>query len=78
MLWVGFEPTITVFERVKTVHVLDGAAIVIGQQNDLTDQITNQKNGHQTIWRTKQSPNNLTTQQINQKSSSKSTNHAIS
>jgi hypothetical protein len=27
---VGFEPTIQVFERVKTVHALDRAATVIG------------------------------------------------
>jgi hypothetical protein len=27
---VGFEPMIPVFERAKTVHVLDCAAIVIG------------------------------------------------
>jgi hypothetical protein len=27
---VGFEPTIPVFVRVKTVHTLDGAAILIG------------------------------------------------
>jgi hypothetical protein len=27
---VGFEPTIPVFEREKTVHALDGAATVIG------------------------------------------------
>jgi hypothetical protein len=27
---VGFEPTITVFERAKTVHALDCAATVIG------------------------------------------------
>jgi hypothetical protein len=27
---VGFEPTILVFERVKTVHTLDRAATVIG------------------------------------------------
>jgi hypothetical protein len=27
---VGFEPTIPVFERVKTVHALDRAATVIG------------------------------------------------
>jgi uncharacterized membrane protein len=26
----GFEPTIPVFERAKTVHALDGAATVIG------------------------------------------------
>jgi hypothetical protein len=27
---VGFEPTIPVFERAKTIHVLDRAATVIG------------------------------------------------
>jgi hypothetical protein len=27
---VGFEPTITVLERAKTVHALDRAAAVIG------------------------------------------------
>jgi hypothetical protein len=32
MPWVGFEPTIPVFERAKTFHALDGAAIVIGKQ----------------------------------------------
>jgi hypothetical protein len=30
MPWVGFEPTTPVFERVKTVHVLDCTATVIG------------------------------------------------
>jgi hypothetical protein len=30
---LGFEPTIPVFERAKTVHALDGAAIVIGLSN---------------------------------------------
>jgi hypothetical protein len=30
LLWVGFEPTITVFVRPKTVHALDRAAILIG------------------------------------------------
>jgi hypothetical protein len=30
MPWVGFEPTIPVFERAKTVHALDRAATVIG------------------------------------------------
>jgi hypothetical protein len=30
MPWVGFEPTIPEFERAKTVHALDRAAIVIG------------------------------------------------
>jgi hypothetical protein len=29
---VGFEPTIPVFERAKTVHALDRAAIVTGGQ----------------------------------------------
>jgi hypothetical protein len=28
--WVGFEPTISVFERAKTVHALDCTATVIG------------------------------------------------
>jgi hypothetical protein len=28
---VGFEPTIPVFERAKTVHTLDGAAAVVGK-----------------------------------------------
>jgi hypothetical protein len=30
MPWVGFEPTILAFERAKTIHALDRAAIVIG------------------------------------------------
>jgi hypothetical protein len=30
MYWVGFEPTIPAFERAKTVHALDRAAIVVG------------------------------------------------
>jgi hypothetical protein len=30
MPWVGFEPTIPVFERAKTFHTLDRAAAVIG------------------------------------------------
>jgi hypothetical protein len=30
---VEFEPTIPVFERAKTVHVLDRAATVIGMQS---------------------------------------------
>jgi hypothetical protein len=30
MIRVGFEPTIPVFERTKTVHALDRAASVIG------------------------------------------------
>jgi hypothetical protein len=28
---VGFEPTISMFQREKTVHALDGAATVIGE-----------------------------------------------
>jgi hypothetical protein len=30
MTWVRFEPTISVFERAKTVHALDCAVTVIG------------------------------------------------
>jgi FAD synthase len=30
---VGFEPTITAFERAKAVHALDSAASVIGMSN---------------------------------------------
>jgi hypothetical protein len=30
MLRVGYEPTVPVFERAKTVHALDRAATVIG------------------------------------------------
>jgi hypothetical protein len=33
MPWVGFEPTIPVFEGAKTVHALDHATIVIGTIN---------------------------------------------
>jgi phosphohistidine swiveling domain-containing protein len=36
MLWVGFDPTTPVFERAKTVHALDRAATVIGEENNLT------------------------------------------
>jgi hypothetical protein len=32
MSWVGFEPTIPVFQRAKTVHALDRAVTVIGYQ----------------------------------------------
>jgi hypothetical protein len=35
MPWVGFEPTIPVFERAKTLHALDRAAIVIGNYSGL-------------------------------------------
>jgi hypothetical protein len=31
MTWVGFEPTIPVLERAKTVHALDRAATLIGK-----------------------------------------------
>jgi hypothetical protein len=37
MPWVGFEPTISAFERAKKVHSLDGAATVIGKVKDLTN-----------------------------------------
>jgi hypothetical protein len=33
MPWVGFEPTITVLERAKTVHAVDRAATVIGRMD---------------------------------------------
>jgi hypothetical protein len=36
MSWVGFEPTISAFERPKTVYVLDRAATVIGFMSCLT------------------------------------------
>jgi hypothetical protein len=39
MLWVGFEPTIKVLERAKTVHALDGAATVISRDNIYQSQI---------------------------------------
>jgi hypothetical protein len=32
MTWVGFEPTIPVFEGAKTVHALDRAATVTGNK----------------------------------------------
>jgi hypothetical protein len=31
MPWVAFEPTVPVFEKVKTVHALDRAATVSGE-----------------------------------------------
>jgi hypothetical protein len=31
---MGFEPTIPAFERVKTVHVFDNAATVIGSKRN--------------------------------------------
>jgi hypothetical protein len=36
----GFEPTIPVFERPKTIRALDLAAIVIGLHNKYTGQIS--------------------------------------
>jgi hypothetical protein len=35
MPWVKFEPTILVFERVKTVHASDRAATAIGVHKDM-------------------------------------------
>jgi hypothetical protein len=32
MKWVGFEPTIPVFEQFKTFHALDHGATVIGPE----------------------------------------------
>jgi hypothetical protein len=32
MPWMGYEPTIPVFERVKTYHALDRAATVIDKK----------------------------------------------
>jgi hypothetical protein len=37
MPWVGFESTIPVVERAKTVHTLDRAATVIGRVKDTVD-----------------------------------------
>jgi hypothetical protein len=37
---VGFEPTIPVFERVKTVHALERAATVIGEEIVTTAEFT--------------------------------------
>jgi hypothetical protein len=37
MPWLGFEPTIPVFERAKTVHALDRAATVIGKYMRVTN-----------------------------------------
>jgi hypothetical protein len=39
MLSGGFEPTTPVFQRAKTVHVLDRAATVIGGVRELPDLI---------------------------------------
>jgi hypothetical protein len=33
---LGFDPTIPVFQRAKTVHALDRAAIVIGSEGTYT------------------------------------------
>jgi hypothetical protein len=41
MSWVGFEPTIPLFERAKTVHALDSAASVIGRQTPYRKKILN-------------------------------------
>jgi hypothetical protein len=37
--WVGFEPTIPVFEREKTVHDLELAAAVIGESQRLSTEM---------------------------------------
>jgi hypothetical protein len=39
MPWVGFEPTIPVFEGPKTVHALDSAAAVIGWSGCINPRI---------------------------------------
>jgi hypothetical protein len=39
MPWLGFEPTISVFERAKIFHALDGAATVIGYIPDNIEKI---------------------------------------
>jgi hypothetical protein len=36
---VGLQPTIPVFERAKTVHALDRAAVVIGPSADNLNEI---------------------------------------
>jgi hypothetical protein len=36
----GFEPTIPVFERVKTIHALDRVATVIGRSGDIAPQFS--------------------------------------
>jgi hypothetical protein len=36
---VGFEPTIPVFERAKTVHALDHAATVIGKGSSIAPKL---------------------------------------
>jgi hypothetical protein len=41
MPWLGFEPTIPVFERAKTVHTVDRAVAVIGSCNNDMIMTTN-------------------------------------
>jgi hypothetical protein len=43
MPWVGLEPTISVFERAKTVHALDRAATVIGRRGISIWKLSRQK-----------------------------------
>jgi hypothetical protein len=38
MTLVGFEPTIPTFDQAKTVHALDRAATVIGNDRMITDK----------------------------------------
>jgi hypothetical protein len=40
MSCVGFEPTVPVFERAKTIRALECVAAVIGTTSDYTLQIT--------------------------------------
>jgi hypothetical protein len=44
MLWVGFAPTIPVFERAKTVHTLYRAANVIGDRTTSKNYFMNGRN----------------------------------
>jgi hypothetical protein len=51
MPWVGFEPTISAFERAKTVHVLDRAATVIGINLDTNTKIGRLLQSEISVWR---------------------------
>jgi hypothetical protein len=42
---VGFEPTIAVFKRARTVHALDRAATVIGDEEVLLTWAVDRENG---------------------------------
>jgi hypothetical protein len=43
---VGFEPTIPVFERVKTINALDSAATVIGDEIIRSSKIVDNEGLH--------------------------------